>query len=100
MCIAPYFRKDAGLKPKASQYGGWESQGVSGHCGGHFLSACAIAYATTGDPRFLERVNYFVAQLAECQQANGNGYVAAIPNGKKVSMTASAAVLDQVWKTM
>ena len=78
------FRKEAGLEPKTAHYGGWESQGVSGHAGGHFLSACAMAYASTGDARFLERVNYFVDQLAECQQANGNGYLAAIPNGKKI----------------
>jgi uncharacterized protein len=78
------FRKEAGLPPKAKHYGGWESQGVSGHAGGHYLSACALAYASTGDERFLERVNYFVAELAECQRANGNGYVSAIPNGKKI----------------
>lgn len=78
------FRKESGLPPKAAHYGGWESQGVSGHSGGHYLSACAIAYASTGDKRFLERVNYMVAELAECQKANGNGYVSAIPNGKKI----------------
>ena len=84
------FRKEAGLEPKAKHYGGWESQGVSGHCGGHYLSACALAYAATGDPRFLERVNYFVAELAGCQKANGNGYVAAIPNGKQVYLEVAA----------
>jgi DUF1680 family protein len=78
------FRKEAGLKPKAGHYGGWESQGVSGHNGGHYLGACAQAYAATGDKRFLERVNYMVSELAECQKANGNGYVAAIPGGKKI----------------
>lgn len=84
------FRKESGLKPKAAQYGGWESQGVSGHCGGHFLSGCALAYAATGDARLLERVTYVVAELAECQQANGNGYVAAIPNGKKIYAEVAA----------
>lgn len=78
------FRKEAGLAPKAEHYGGWESQGVSGHCTGHYLSACAIAYATTGDPRFLERVNYMVAELEACQTALGTGYLAAIPDGKRV----------------
>jgi len=84
------FRKEAGLKPKAEHYGGWESQGVSGHSCGHYLSACAIAYAATGDQRFLERVNYLVDELAECQKANGNGYVAAIPNGKRVYAEVAA----------
>ncbi|HOW64594.1 MAG TPA: glycoside hydrolase family 127 protein [Candidatus Paceibacterota bacterium] len=84
------FRKEAGLQPKATHYGGWESQGVSGHAGGHYLSGCALAYASTGDPRFLERVNYMVSELAECQKANGNGYVAAIPNGKKIYAEVAA----------
>src|SRR5450432_3305756 len=47
------FRKESGLEPKAKQYGGWESQGVSGHSLGHYLSACSLAYASTGDKRFL-----------------------------------------------
>jgi DUF1680 family protein len=84
------FRKEAGLQPRAKHYGGWESRGVSGHCGGHYLSACAMAYASTGDRRFLARVNYFVAELAECQRANGNGYVAAIPEGKRVYAEVAA----------
>jgi uncharacterized protein len=78
------FRSEAGLKPKAPKYGGWESQGIAGHTLGHYLSACSRMYQDTGNPALLERVNYIVAQLAECQKANGNGYVAAIPNGKKV----------------
>jgi len=41
-------------------------------------------YASTGDQRFLDRVTYIVNELAECQRANGNGYVAAIPNGKEI----------------
>ncbi len=84
------FRKEAGLQPKAEHYGGWESQGVSGHAGGHYLSACAIAFAATGDPRFRERVDYFVNELAECQKAHGNGYVSAIPNGKKIYAEVAA----------
>ncbi len=84
------FRKEAGLPAKAEHYGGWESQGVSGHCTGHYLSACAIAYATTGDARFLERENYMVTELAACQDALGTGYVAAIPDGKRVFAEVAA----------
>ena len=84
------FRKEAGLQPKAAQYGGWESQGVSGHCGGHYLSACAQAWASTGDARFLDRLHYMVDQLAECQKAIGTGYVAAIPNGAKIYAEVAA----------
>ena len=78
------FRTEAGLKPKAAKYGGWESQGIAGHTLGHYLSACSRMYQDTGNPAFRQRVNYTVEQLAECQKADGHGYVAAIPNGKKI----------------
>ncbi|MCU0959820.1 MAG: glycoside hydrolase family 127 protein [Pirellulaceae bacterium] len=84
------FRQEAGLAPKAEHYGGWESQGVSGHSAGHYLSACAIAYAATGDERLLARVNYLVAEFAACQSALGTGYVAAIPDGKRVYAEVAA----------
>jgi len=76
------FRKEAGLEPKAPSYGGWESEGLAGHSLGHYLSACSMAYAITGNERFSARVRYIVSQLAECQQAHGDGYLAAIPGGK------------------
>lgn len=78
------FRQEAGLPPKAESYPGWERQGIAGHSGGHYLSACALAYAATGNEEFLRRVNYLVAELAACQEAQGDGYVAAIPNGRQV----------------
>lgn len=82
--LLAWFRKEAGLQPKAPVYAGWESRGVAGHSLGHYLSACALMYRTTGDERLRERVNYIVAELEACQKANGNGYVAAIPEGKRV----------------
>ena len=84
------FRKEAGLKPKAEAYGGWESMTIAGHSLGHYLSACALMFASTGDTRFRDRVNYIVNELEACQRANGNGYVAAIPNGKKIFQEVSA----------
>ena len=33
------FHKHAGLPAKDSVYGGWESEGLSGHTLGHYLSA-------------------------------------------------------------
>ena len=61
------FRSEAGLKPKAEAYGGWEAMTIAGHSLGHYLSACALMYQTTGDQRFLDRVNYIVAELDTCQ---------------------------------
>jgi DUF1680 family protein len=84
------FRKEAGLQPKAEAYGGWEAMTIAGHSLGHYLSACALMFASTGDARFRERVNYLVDELETCQRANRNGYVAAIPNGKKIFQEIAA----------
>jgi DUF1680 family protein len=78
------FRREAGLKPRAEQYHGWEDETLAGHSLGHYLSACALMYQTTGDKRFLDRVNYIVAELDTCQQAGRNGYVGAFKNGQKI----------------
>src|SRR5262249_11353527 len=53
-----------GLAPKGELYGGWEAEGLSGHSLGHYLSACALAYAGTGGARLLQRVTYIVDELA------------------------------------
>ncbi len=78
------FRNEAGLEPKAEHYHGWEDNTIAGHSLGHYLSACAMMYQTTGDERFLERVNYIVDELYECQQADGDGYIGAFPDGKQI----------------
>ncbi|MFP4192583.1 MAG: beta-L-arabinofuranosidase domain-containing protein [Candidatus Hydrogenedentota bacterium] len=78
------FREEAGLEPKAEAYGGWERDSIAGHSLGHHLSACAMQYAATGDERFKERVDYIVSELAVCQAEHGDGYVAAIPEGRRV----------------
>ncbi len=79
-----WFRKEAGLEPKGEVYGGWESMQIAGHSLGHYLSACSQMYASTGDERFLERVNYVVDELEIVQQAGGTGYAMATPEGKRV----------------
>jgi uncharacterized protein len=73
------FHINAGLPPKGEVYGGWESEGLSGHTLGHYLSAAAMMYASTGDVRFKEKVDYAIEELAHCQQARKSGYVGAIP---------------------
>lgn len=69
------FRSSAGLAPKGAQYGGWESLGIAGHTLGHYLSACALMHAQTGDRETRERLRYIVAELAACQAAHGDGYI-------------------------
>lgn len=83
------FHANAGLPTKAAVYGGWESEGLSGHTLGHYLSACALMYASNKDSRFKERVDYLVQELARCQEARKTGYVGAIP--KEDSIFAQVA---------
>lgn len=81
------FRVNAGLRPKAAVYGGWESAptwadiNCHGHTLGHYLSACAFAYRSTGDERFKQRIDYIAGELAACQAAAGSGLVCAFPKG-------------------
>jgi DUF1680 family protein len=78
--LAPFLR-EAGLALKQPTYGNWESSGLDGHMGGHYLSALALMHAATGDQEVLKRLNYFVAELKRCQAANGNGYLGGVPGG-------------------
>lgn len=84
------FRAHAGLTAKAEKYGGWESSGLAGHSLGHYLSACALQYAATGDKAFLDKVNYIVDELEVCQQHRKTGYVGAIPNEDSMWMEVKA----------
>ncbi|ARS40685.1 glycosyl hydrolase [Sphingobacteriaceae bacterium GW460-11-11-14-LB5] len=81
--LAPYLR-EAGLKPKAASYGNWENTGLDGHIGGHYLSALALMYASTGDAKVKDRMDYMIAELDKCQLKNGDGYLAGIPGGKEI----------------
>lgn len=83
------FYANAGLPTKGEVYGGWESDGLSGHTLGHYLSACALMYAGSKDEKFRDRVNYMVQELARCQAARKSGYVGAIP--KEDSIFAQVA---------
>ena len=81
--------KNAGLPVKDSVYGGWESEGLSGHTLGHYLSACALMYASTGNAAFKQRINYIVGELAKCQAARNSSYVGAIPNEDSIFLKVS-----------
>lgn len=78
------FRKNAGLTPKASPYGSWESMGIAGHTLGHYLTAASQHYAATGDERFKERIDYIVTELDSCQINFVNGFIGGMPGGDKV----------------
>jgi DUF1680 family protein len=80
-----YYRKRAGLEPKAQGYTGWDGDGrnLTGHIAGHYLSAVSLMYAATGDARFKERVDYLVREMKEVQDKQGDGYLGALANGKE-----------------
>jgi DUF1680 family protein len=75
-----YYRKRAGLEPKAEGYPGWDGDGrnLTGHIAGHYLSAVSLMYAATGDTRFKERADYIVNEMKEVQDKNGDGYLGAV----------------------
>jgi hypothetical protein len=81
--LAPFLR-EAGLTPKAASYGNWESIGLDGHTAGHYLTALAQMYASTGNAECKKRLDYMVSELAKCQQKNNNGYVGGVPGGNKM----------------
>ncbi len=70
------FYVSAGLPAKGPAYGGWESESLAGHSLGHYLSACSLMFAQTGDARYRQRVDYIVTELDRCQAAHRDGYVA------------------------
>lgn len=102
------FRMNAGLKPKAPVYGGWESQEpwvsirCHGHTLGHYLSACAMMFAATGKRAFRRRVEYIVKELAACQQARGDGLICAFPDGavQLENSLSGKPFTGVVWYTM
>ena len=75
------FRVTAGLPSSAQPLGGWEAPDneLRGHYTGHYLSACALASASLPAPEFAARGATMVAELAQCQQALGTGYLSAFP---------------------
>lgn len=83
------FRKEAGLPAKTKGYSNWD--GLDGHVGGHYLTALAINYAATGNKECKSRMDYMLAELKACAEAQavnnpewGRGYVGGVPNSKAV----------------
>src|ERR1051326_8023169 len=78
--LAHNFKLNAGLPTSAEPFGGWEKPDIElrGHfCGGHYLSACALAYASTGDEEIKQRGDALITELAKCQAPSG--YLSAFP---------------------
>ena len=76
------FRLTAGLPSSAVPLGEWEKPDceLRGHfVGGHYLSACALTFASSGDEELKRNGDLMVAELAKCQAQHKNGYLSAFP---------------------
>jgi uncharacterized protein len=84
------FRVNAGLPSSATPFGGWEQPNngqalhrdseLRGHFTGHFLSASAQLYASTGDHAAKAKGDEIVDELAKCQTKLRGGYLSAFPD--------------------
>jgi uncharacterized protein len=81
------FRENAGLSVgSAEPLGGWEAKAdgkhgteLRGHFTGHFLSASAQLYASSGDREAKAKAFEIVAGLRKCQEKLSGGYLSAFP---------------------
>src|ERR1700761_4807048 len=75
-------RVNSGIQSAAQPLGGWEAPDceLRGHyAGGHYLSACALMFASTGDDDLKKNAATVVAELGKCQTALKSGYLSAFP---------------------
>lgn len=76
------FRLTAGLPSSAQPLGDWEKPDceLRGHfAGGHYLSACALAFSSSGDEELKRNGDLIVTELAKCQAQHKSGYLSAFP---------------------
>ncbi len=86
---SPYYDWET-LHPNFENWCWNPSFALDGHVGGHYLSALALAYAAESDATekaaLLERVNYMVDVLKDCQDAMSDnteglkGFIGGLPN--------------------
>jgi len=91
--LAHNFRVTAGIASDAEPLGGWERPDceLRGHYIGHYLSACAMLYASTGDDFIRAKADDLVSTLAKCQAKDG--YLSAFPTEEFDRLRAH----KQVW---
>lgn len=99
--LAPYLR-EAGLEPKGESFQNW--LGLDGHVGGHYLSAMAIHYASTGNEACKRRMEYMISELQRCSENHakihpdwGIGYVGGVPDSEGVWSRVKNGEPHAVW---
>jgi uncharacterized protein len=90
------YRVQAGLRPKGDPYGGWEAETIAGHTLGHYLSACSLMHAQTGDGGCRARAAYIVAELAACQRGHGDGYVGGFTRGRDGTIEPGRRIFPEI----
>lgn len=97
--LAP-FRREAGMESKARPYGNWESSGLDGHTAGHYLSALSLMIASGADMdgELRRRLDCMVDELAQIQEANGNGYLGGIPGSRDYWKRVGEGDVALIWK--
>jgi len=90
------FYVSAGLPAPAPVYGGWESQGISGHTLGHYLSACALLVAGTHDAEIEARLRQSIDELARIQARHGDGYCAGFQVERDGVMVDGKIVFEEL----
>lgn len=66
------FRDAAGIDTKnVPPLDGWDAPDckLRGHTTGHYLTALAQAYASSGNTKFKEKIDYLITELGKCQEA-------------------------------
>ena len=108
--LLSWFRREAGLAPDAPAYPFWESEDVwgggplAGHIMGFSLSSMSMMYEATGDEALKRKIEKMVRGLKECQDAQGDGYLLATINGRRIfeevvsgKFTTNNPTINGVW---
>lgn len=109
--LLSWFRREAGLAPDAPAYPFWESEDVwgggplAGHIMGFSLSSMSMMYEATGDEALRRKIEKMVRGLKECQDAQGDGYLLATINGRRIfeevvsgKFTTNNPTINGVWE--
>ena len=91
--LASGFRRTAGLSPASDTYGGWETSLIAGHAVGHYMSAVAQGYNSTGNEGLLKMSEDLIDALYEAQIKNDTTI-----NGQAVKKGYLFATTD-VWQS-
>jgi DUF1680 family protein len=94
--LLSWFRREAGLEPKAPPYRGWESESplLPGHILGFYLSGASMMLQATGDHELRSRLTYIVGELERVQNAHGSGYMLATPGGRRIFSEVASGKIE------